>query len=51
MMLRRISVVIMTMSASVLRLVSPVCRPHLLLPKRAAVSINFWLLRALRGVV
>ena len=50
-MLRRISVVMMTTSLLALIEESPVCSPHLATPNFARMSTNFWLDKALRGVV
>jgi len=50
-MLRSTSVVITTTGASPLIELSPVSRPTLAAPWRATKSPNFWLDRALRGVV
>ncbi len=50
-MFRRTSVVITTTSASEFTDVSPVSRPTRSAPKARENSWNFWLLRALIGVV
>ncbi len=50
-MLRRTSVVITTSGASPLMTLSPVSRPTLSSPWARRRSLNFWLDRALIGVV
>jgi hypothetical protein len=50
-MLRRTSVVITTIGASPLIVLSPVSRPTLAAPCCATKSPNFWFDSALRGVV
>ncbi len=50
-MLRSTSVVMTTIRAPLLMLVSPVSRPTLSAPCWAASSENFWLLSAFIGVV
>lgn len=50
-MLRRTSVVMTTIGASPLTLLSPVSRPTLRAPYRLTRSLYFWLDNALIGVV